>query len=63
MRPEVTIQTKSFPIRKWDFITTEINLCICFVVVSHGTHSCKPLLFYSLPQDPNDVWTALQGLL
>lgn len=55
MRPEETIQTKSFPIRKWDFVTTEINLCICFVVVSHGTHSSKPLLFYSLPQDLSGV--------
>lgn len=26
MRPEDTIQTNSFPIRKWDYLTTEINL-------------------------------------
>lgn len=63
MRSEKTIQTEYFPIRKWGLVKIEINLCICFVVLSHGTHSSKHLLFYSLPQDLDGICITLQGLL
>ena len=63
MRSEKTIQSEYFPIRKWDLVKIEINLCICFVVVSHGTHSFKSLSFCSLPQDLDGICITLQDLL
>ena len=63
MRSEKTIQTEYVPIRKWDLAKIEIHICICFVVLSHGTHSSKPLLLYSLPQDLDGICITLQALL